>query len=307
VRILRRRSLMSADGGTNGGGGAGGDMSARPLIAGHDISVQRDGKTLLEHVNIEVAENEIVTLIGPNGAGKSTLIRVLLGVLEPDTGTVERRPGLRIGYVPQRFEADPVLPLTLTRFLNLGAARPKAAALDRILEETGIADLRQAPLHALSGGELQRALLARAVLRNPDLLILDEPVQGVDFSGQLDLYDLIGRLKREYGCGVLMVSHDLHIVMRATDRVVCINRHLCCAGQPEAVSRHPEYVSLFGPRAGELAVYTHEHDHKHDLAGHVVPAAGAQGHDHHHDHPHDHADTHEKVAHDKSTGGAGDA
>ncbi|HUT48548.1 MAG TPA: ATP-binding cassette domain-containing protein [Alphaproteobacteria bacterium] len=256
-----------------------------PLIAALGIGVRRDGKTLLEHVNIEVAQDEIVTLIGPNGAGKTTLIRVLLGVMAPDTGTVQRRAGLRIGYVPQRFEADPVLPLTVTRFLTLGSKRPAADALDRILEETGIVALRGAPLHALSGGELQRALLARALLRAPELLILDEPVQGVDFSGQLDLYDLIGRLRREYHCGVLMVSHDLHVVMRSTNRVVCINRHLCCAGQPEAVSRHPEYVSLFGPRAGELAVYTHEHDHAHDLAGHVVPADDA-GHAHTHPHPH---------------------
>jgi len=271
---------MSADGG--------GDRHA-PLIAAHDVGVRRDGKTLLEHVNIEVAQDEIVTLIGPNGAGKTTLIRVLLGVTAPDTGTVQRRAGLRIGYVPQRFEADPVLPLTLARFLTLGSKRPAAGALERILEETGIAALRGAPLHTLSGGELQRAVLARALLRAPELLILDEPVQGVDFSGQLDLYDLVGRLQRDYGCGVLMVSHDLHVVMRATDRVVCINRHLCCAGRPEAVSRHPEYVSLFGPRAGELAVYTHEHDHAHDLAGHVVPADEAG---HTHNHAHDHAEAH---------------
>ncbi|MDH3232152.1 MAG: ATP-binding cassette domain-containing protein [Alphaproteobacteria bacterium] len=257
---------MAADGGNDG---------HAPLITAQDVSVRRAGKTLLEHVNIEVAPDEIVTLIGPNGAGKTTLIRVLLGIMLPDAGTVHRRAGLRIGYVPQRFEADPVLPLTVARFLTLGSERPAVGALDRILDETGIAALRGAPLHALSGGELQRAVLARALLRAPELLILDEPVQGVDFSGQLDLYDLVGRLKRDYGCGVLMVSHDLHVVMRATDRVVCINRHLCCAGQPEAVSRHPEYVSLFGPRAGELAVYTHEHDHAHDLAGHVVPADDA--------------------------------
>jgi zinc transport system ATP-binding protein len=297
MRGLRWQPAMMADGANSSNGGG----AARPLIAGVDLGVIRDGKTLLEHVNIEVAANEVVTLIGPNGAGKTTLIRVLLGVLAADTGTVERRPGLRIGYVPQRFEADPVLPLTVSRFLKLGTPRPREGALDRILEETGIAALRQAPLHALSGGELQRALLARALLRDPDLLILDEPVQGVDFSGQLDLYDLIARLKREYGCGVLMVSHDLHIVMRATDRVVCINRHLCCAGQPEAVSRHPEYVSLFGPRAGELAVYTHEHDHAHDLAGHVVPADG--GHDHHHDNDHGHSHSH---SHSRDKG-AGDA
>jgi zinc transport system ATP-binding protein len=283
---------MSADGGSE---------ARAPLITARDVSVRRDGKTLLEHVSIEVAPGEIVTLIGPNGAGKTTLIRVLLGVLAPDAGTLERREGLRIGYVPQRFEADPVLPLTLARFLSLGAARPAAAKLEHVLAETGIAALRRTPLHALSGGELQRALLARALLRDPELLILDEPVQGVDFTGQLDLYNLIGRLKREYGCGVLMVSHDLHIVMRATDRVVCINRHLCCAGQPEAVSRHPEYVSLFGPRAGELAVYTHEHDHAHDLAGHVVPA-GEGRHDHAHPHGHSHAhspaNSHGEDAHD---------
>jgi len=272
---------MSADGGSD---------AQRPLIAASGVSVHVGGRALLDQVSLEVAAGEIVTLIGPNGAGKTTLIRVLLGVLASDSGTVERRPGLRIGYVPQRFEADPVLPLTVARFLVLGSKRPAPQALTRALEETGIAELRSTPLHALSGGELQRALLARAVLRDPDLLILDEPVQGVDFSGQLDLYDLIGRLKREYRCGVLMVSHDLHIVMRATDRVVCINRHLCCAGQPEAVSRHPEYVSLFGPRAGELAVYTHEHDHEHDLAGHVVhPDGHAHGHAHHDHHHHNHS------------------
>jgi zinc transport system ATP-binding protein len=258
---------MSADGG-----------SGEALIAATGVSLRRDGKTLLDRIDIEVGAGEIVTLIGPNGAGKTTLIRVLLGIMAPDTGSVRRRRGLRIGYVPQRFEADPVLPLTVTRFLTLGGKRPAADALQRTLEETGIAALSRAPLHALSGGELQRAVLARALLRAPDLLILDEPVQGVDFSGQLDLYDLLGRLQHERGYGVLMVSHDLHVVMRATDRVVCINRHLCCAGQPEAVSRHPEYVELFGPRASELAVYTHAHDHAHDLAGHVVPAGA--GHEH---------------------------
>jgi len=269
-------------------GGDGGSDAAAPLIAASGVGVRRDGKTLLEQIDIEVAPGEVVTLIGPNGAGKTTLIRVLLGVLAADSGTVRRREGLRIGYVPQRFTADPVLPMTVTRFLTMGSARPPAGALERTLEETGIAALSGAPLHALSGGELQRAVLARALLRRPELLILDEPVQGVDFSGQLDLYDLVGRLRRDHGCGVLMVSHDLHVVMRATDRVVCINRHLCCAGQPEAVSRHPEYVSLFGPRAGELAVYTHEHDHAHDLAGHVVPA-GEGGHEHvDHPHPHEH-------------------
>jgi len=250
------------------------------LVTASGISLRRDGQTLLDRVDVEIGAGEIVTLIGPNGAGKTTLIRVLLGVLAPDAGMVRRRPGLRIGYVPQRFEADPVLPLTVERFLMLGARsggrrlRGGRSAMDRTLKETGIAALSGAMLHTLSGGELQRAVLARALLREPDLLILDEPVQGVDFSGQVELYALVERIRKEHGCGVLMVSHDLHIVMRATDRVVCINRHLCCAGQPEAVSQHPEYVELFGPGAHELAVYSHVHDHAHDVAGHVVPADG---------------------------------
>ena len=251
------------------------DGNPKSLVSASGISLRRDGKTLLDRIDVEIGAGEIVTLIGPNGAGKTTLIRVLLGNLRPDAGKVWRRPGLRIGYVPQRFEADPVLPMTVSRFLMLGAhgrrARTVRANIDRTLEETGIATLGKAALHTLSGGELQRAVLARALLRDPDLLILDEPVQGVDFSGQVELYALVERIRKERGCGVLMVSHDLHIVMRATDRVVCINRHLCCAGQPEAVSRHPEYVELFGPGAHELAVYSHMHDHAHDVAGHVVP------------------------------------
>ena len=244
---------------------------AEPLISANGVSVTAGAATLLQHVDISVSRGEIVTLIGPNGAGKTTLIRVLLGSLEPSEGVVRRRPGLKIGYVPQHLSPDPVLPLTVERFLTLGG-RAGGGRIARALAETGIESLRKRPLDALSGGELQRAVLARALLREPDLLILDEPVQGVDFAGQIELYGLIGDLRKTRGCGVLLVSHDLHLVMAATDRVVCINRHLCCAGHPEAVSRHPEYLELFGARAGDLAVYTHHHDHEHDLAGHIVPA-----------------------------------
>ncbi|MHA1537983.1 MAG: ATP-binding cassette domain-containing protein, partial [Alphaproteobacteria bacterium] len=225
------------------------------------------------HVDIAVSPGEIVTLIGPNGAGKTTLIRVLLGILKPSGGVVHRRPGLKIGYVPQRVSPDPVLPLTVERFLTLGA-RAGGGRVARALDETGIGRLRKRPLDVLSGGELRRAVLARALMREPDLLILDEPVQGVDFGGQIALYELITSLRTRRGCGVLLVSHDLHLVMAATDRVVCINRHLCCAGHPEAVTRHPEYLELFGSRAGDLAVYTHDHDHEHDLSGRVVPPPG---------------------------------
>ncbi len=245
-----------------------------PLIAASGVCVGSGAGARLDHIDISVSPGEIVTLIGPNGAGKTTLIRVLLGILQPSRGAVRRRPDLRIGYVPQHLSPDPVLPLSVERFLTLGG-RAGGGRIERALEETGIARLRKRPLDVLSGGELQRAVLARALLREPDLLILDEPVQGIDFGGQIELYELIGSLRKTRGCGVLLVSHDLHLVMAATDRVVCINRHLCCAGHPEAVSRHPEYLELFGARAGDLAIYTHDHDHEHDLAGQVVPTATA--------------------------------
>lgn len=250
-----------------------GASAGEPLISASGICVGSGAGALLDHIDISISPSEIVTLIGPNGAGKTTLIRVLLGILQPSGGAVHRRPGLKIGYVPQHVSPDPVLPLTVERFLTLGG-RSGGGRIERALTETGIERLRKRPLDALSGGELRRAVLARALLREPDLLILDEPVQGVDFGGQIELYELIGNLRTTRGCGVLLVSHDLHLVMAATDRVVCINRHLCCAGHPEAVSRHPEYLELFGARAGDLAIYTHDHDHEHDLAGRVVPVGG---------------------------------
>jgi zinc transport system ATP-binding protein len=186
-----------------------------------------------------------------------------------------RRPGLVVGYVPQRLHLDPTLPLPVRHFLALGGRRRDPASLGAALAEVGAGHLAQALMSELSGGEFQRATLARALLRDPELLILDEPAQGVDFSGQLELYALIERLRDQRGCGVLLVSHDLHVVMGATDRVVCLNRHVCCSGEPETVSRHPEYVALFGPRAATgLAIYTHEHDHAHDLAGEVVALPG---------------------------------
>jgi zinc transport system ATP-binding protein len=239
------------------------------LIEGQAITVRIGSSELLSAVDLGVRAREAVSLIGPNGAGKTTLIRVLLGLLKPTTGRVWRQPGLVVGYVPQRFRIDPILPLTVRRFLTIGAGRKRATA--PVLTAVGARHLAQASMHELSGGELQRVILARALMREPGLLILDEPAQGVDFSGQLELYELIERIRRERGCGVLLVSHDLHVVMGATDRVVCLNRHVCCSGEPETVSRHPEYIGLFGPRAAAaLAIYTHDHDHAHDLAGEVV-------------------------------------
>ncbi len=239
------------------------------LIEAQAITVRIGRGELLSAVDLSVRAREVVSLIGPNGAGKTTLIRVLLGLLKPTGGRVWRQPGLVVGYVPQRIRMDPILPLTVRRFLTIGTGRRRETT--SVLAAVGASHLAQASMDELSGGELQRVVLARALVREPGLLILDEPVQGVDFNGQLELYALIERIRQERGCGVLLVSHDLHLVMGATDQVVCLNRHVCCSGEPEVVSRHPEYVGLFGPRAAAgLAIYTHDHDHRHDLAGDVV-------------------------------------
>jgi zinc transport system ATP-binding protein len=201
--------------------------------------------------------------VGPNGAGKTTLLKVLLGLIAPDAGSVARRPNLRIGYVPQKLDLSPTLPLTAGRFLKLADA-VSHADIAETLKRVGASKVEATPLQSLSGGELQRVLLARALLRKPELLVLDEPVRGVDLVGQADLYDLIAGLRSEMGLGVVLVSHDLHLVMRATDEVLCLNGHVCCHGHPEAVSVHPEFVALFGARVAEtMALYPHHHDHRH--------------------------------------------
>ena len=261
------------------------DAIREPLVEIGGLEVRAKKQVLLSGIDLTVHTGEIVSIIGPNGAGKTTLIRAALGLIAPTLGYVRRRPGLRIGYVPQRLTLNPNLPLTVLRFVGLSGPVPKERR-QAALDEVGIGDISETSIHDVSGGEMQRALLARALWREPELLVLDEPAQGVDITGQSELYDLIARLRSERGCGVLMVSHDLHLVMSATDRVVCINQHLCCDGHPEAVSKHPEYVALFGAEAAStLALYHHHHDHTHDAHGHVHHAH--DGHDH--DHPHDHS------------------
>ncbi|MCP9340231.1 zinc ABC transporter ATP-binding protein ZnuC [Stutzerimonas xanthomarina] len=239
------------------------------LIRLENIHVRFARQAVLEGAELRVHRGEIVTLIGPNGAGKTTLVRAVLGLLKPDSGTVWRKPKLRVGYMPQKLHVDPTLPLSVLRFLRLVPGVDRAAAL-AALNEVGAEHVIDSPLQSVSGGEMQRVLLARALLRQPELLVLDEPVQGVDVAGQAELYRLIGRLRERYGCGVLMVSHDLHLVMSATDQVVCLNRHVCCSGHPEQVSADPAFVELFGQDARSLAVYHHQHDHSHDLHGSVV-------------------------------------
>lgn len=244
-------------------------LSAESLLSVRGAHVAFGGEEVLRNVDLTVADGQVVTLIGPNGAGKTTLVRVALGLISPQAGTVSRRPGLSVGYMPQRLYVDETLPLTVHRFLKMGARRSKAE-MEATLEEVGVLSSFHKPIQTLSGGETQRVLLARALLRQPDLLVLDEPVQGVDVGGQADFYALIQRIRDERGCGILMVSHDLHLVMAATDQVVCLNQHVCCEGHPESVSQDPAYVDLFGATAAEtLAVYHHHHDHHHGVDGHV--------------------------------------
>jgi zinc transport system ATP-binding protein len=239
------------------------------LIRLAGIGVTFAGQKVLQDVQLSVKPGEIVTLIGPNGAGKTTLVRAVLGLLKPDSGSVWRKPRLRIGYMPQKLHVDATLPLSVLRFLRLVPSVKREQAL-AALAEVGAEQVIDSPLQSISGGELQRVLLARALLREPELLVLDEPVQGVDVSGQAELYRLITQLRDRHGCGVLMVSHDLHLVMSTTDQVVCLNRHVCCSGHPEQVSFDPAFVELFGQDAKSLAIYTHHHDHEHDLHGAVV-------------------------------------
>lgn len=279
--------------------------SASPLIEIVDLAIVADGRELVSGVSFHVTPGEIVTLIGPNGAGKTTVVRAALGLIEPARGRIARRRGLTVGYVPQRLPLDPSLPITVRRFLDLGLPRGYADRIERcrhVLEEVGAPETEHAAMDRISGGELQRVLLARALLRDPELLVLDEPVGGVDITGQAEIFALIGRVRDRRGLGVLLVSHDLHLVMAATDQVICLNQHVCCAGTPERVSRDPAFIGLFGDQvAAQLAVYHHQHDHVHDEHGRVVPLienAAAKdahvygpgcGHDHHHGRGHENA------------------
>ncbi|WP_020679512.1 zinc ABC transporter ATP-binding protein ZnuC [Marinobacterium rhizophilum] len=239
------------------------------------INVRFGRNHVLQNISLELHRNCITTLIGPNGAGKTTLVRVVLGLIKPSSGSVWREPDLRIGYMPQKLHIDQTFPLTVERFLQTARSRDNAS-LEKALADVGALKLLKQSIHSLSGGETQRVLLARALLQDPTLLVLDEPVQGVDINGQIELYKLIARIRDQRGCGVLMISHDLHLVMSSTDHVVCMNRHVCCSGHPEQVSTDPTFIEMFGvPGAENLALYSHHHNHVHNVHGDVVQPAHA--------------------------------
>lgn len=267
--------------GLPGGGGVTAPFAAggatAPLITARGLAVRHGGVAVLEAVDLAVSAGEIVTIVGPNGSGKSTLVRALIGLQPLAAGQVTRRPGLRIGYVPQRLHIDAGLPLTVRRFLSL-PLRVDDAAAATALARCGVAGIGGRQMADLSGGQFQRVLVARALLADPEILILDEPTQGLDQPGTAAFYRLIEEVRGSTGAAVLMVSHDLHVVMSASDRVICLNGHVCCEGTPSVVSAAPEYRALFGlGTRGAFALYQHHHDHDHEHD---------HGHGHDHGHPH---------------------
>ena len=258
----------------------------QPLITLTNAGLFRDNRWLVRGVDLHVEAGEIVTLIGPNGSGKSTTAKIALEITKPDEGHVEKRENLRVSYVPQKVAIDWTLPLTVERFMTLTGSVP-ASEVASAMDATGVSHLANHEVRTLSGGEFQRVLLARAMARKPELLVLDEPVQGVDFSGEIALYDLIKKIRDDLQCGVLLISHDLHVVMAATDRVLCLNGHVCCSGTPKSVASSAEYQALFGARATPtLAVYEHHHDHTHLPDGRVEHADGTISDTCDHDHSH---------------------
>ncbi len=247
------------------------------LITVEHLRIEFGGHLVLDDIDLSVTRGEIVTIVGPNGSGKTTLLRAMIGALRPTAGRVVKAPGTSIGYVPQRLQIDGTMPLTVERFLGLAARRTKGD-ITAMLDLTGVADCSDRQIGRLSGGQLQRVLLARALVGSPDLLLLDEPTQGLDQPATAAFYRLITEVRAQLDCTILMVSHDLHVVFSASDRVICLNGHICCHGTPQTVASAPEYRALFGPGTqGTLALYRHAHDHAHDYAlGHDL------GHDHDH-------------------------
>lgn len=232
------------------------------LVSLENVTVKRNGRAVLHDVSLTLKAGEIMTVIGPNGAGKTTLIKAILGLLSVSQGQIRQQPDLRIGYMPQKLYLNPLMPMLVETFLKLIAPQSTRGDIDEILALVKATSLLTRDLHQLSGGEWQRILLAQALLTRPNLLILDEPTQGVDISGQAEFYQHIQEARDRYGCGVILISHDLHVVMSASDVVICLNHHVCCSGHPSQVQEDDAFRAMFGH--APLAPYNHHHDHSHD-------------------------------------------
>jgi zinc transport system ATP-binding protein len=229
------------------------------LIKAENLNLIKQGNHILKNINVTINDKDFITIIGPNGAGKSMLLKCLMGLEPIDEGVIIHKTDLKIGYVPQRLTPDKTMPLTVKKFLTL-RKRINKAILEKTTMETNVTPILSKQLSVLSGGELQRVLLARSLLHDPDILILDEPAQNLDISGQLSFYKLIERIYEERGLSILMVSHDLHMVMASTRQVICLFHHICCSGEPRTITKNPEFISLFGDdMADMMAVYQHNH------------------------------------------------
>lgn len=240
------------------------------LISVENLSVRFGAKTVLRDVDLQIDRGEIVTIVGPNGSGKTSLFRAIIGAVQPASGCVLHEPGLRMGYVPQRLHIDPTLPMTVERFMRLNGKVDRATCRTA-LNAAGLPDVSRNQMSQLSGGQFQRVLLARALRNDPEILLLDEGTQGLDQSGSASFYQQIESVRQQTGCAILMISHELHVVMSASDRVICLNGHVCCSGTPAVVASAPEYRALFGSgTGGALALYRHDHDHTHS---HETPEA----------------------------------
>jgi zinc transport system ATP-binding protein len=239
-------------------------MNNTPLISTENLFLTRNGKSILQDVSITIGQGEFVTIIGPNGAGKSMLLKTIIGIEAPTSGKIIKHNNVKIGYVPQKIHLDPAMPITAYDFLKMVPGATSQNILET-LHEANAEALVNTQLHSASGGELQRILLARALLQNPDILILDEPAQNLDISGQLAFYQLLANIHQQKNIAVLMVSHDLHMVMASTSKVVCLFHHVCCSGKPDVITRSPEFISLFGKDFSDLmAIYNHHHTHEHE-------------------------------------------
>ncbi len=242
-----------------------------PLIKVENLSVNLNNKTILKNINFEIMHQQIITIIGPNGAGKSTLLKAILGFIKPSSGKIITHPNLKIGYMPQKIFFSEQIPITVIKFLNLNNNLniKENIELIQLNKELNIEQLLDKSIHSLSGGELQRVLLAKSLLNKPNLLILDEPTKSIDVNGQAEFYKLCSNLQEKLHCAIIMASHDLNIVMSGINFVICLNKHICCQGLPETISQHKEFIELFGTNLNKLAFYAHHHNHQHLLNGDI--------------------------------------
>ncbi|MBN8828172.1 MAG: metal ABC transporter ATP-binding protein [Sphingobacteriia bacterium] len=228
------------------------------------VSLKIKQRKILENISFTVKNKEIVTIIGPNGSGKTSLVKIIVGIIDDFSGKINKLPNLNIGYLPQKFVVKDIMPITVRKFINAFINDLTNSEVEEIIKITNIKSLLNTQVSNLSGGELQKVLLARALVTKPNLLVLDEPAQAIDIPGQIELYNLLGEIREKFGISILLVSHDLHIVMKATDKVICINNHICCSGKPEDVSKSKEYLKFIGDAdITALSIYEHHHDHRH--------------------------------------------